>query len=277
VRNKMRFSEHWLLATYRFRSQHHLLVDVGAHRGDITRVFVQQGWRVVAFEPEHKNRAAFMRDLADVENVTCIPKAVADVTGDIVPFYLSDEHYGIHSLKPFHKTHRLSYEVETITLNDALEELKIQSVTLLKVDIEGADFQALKGFDFSKYNPELVMVEFMDERSLPHFGYSHHDVAAYMKERGYNTFISEWEPIKEYAREGVAPSHVWVQCVPYPLDHEPAWGNLIFVPDGDIDKFHATLESYLANLKLSKIGDRLRDQIKKIPGAQAVYRLIRSC
>jgi FkbM family methyltransferase len=233
----MKFSEHALLASYSYRNPHPRLVDVGAHTGGMAREFVRKGWRVVAFEPEHKNRATLIRNLTGFDNVTCISKAVADVTGDIVPFYVSDEHYGIHSLKPFHKTHRPAYEVETITLNDALEELKIRSVTLLRVDTEGADFLALKGFDFLKYNPELVMVEFMDKRSLPHFGYTHHDVAAYMKERGYVTFVSEWEPIREYAREGMTnPPHVWIQCVSYPLSHEPAWGNLFFVRDEDKDR-----------------------------------------
>ena len=273
--NKVRFSEHGLLETYSFKSTKPLFVDVGAHHGSASRRFAKKGWCVVAFEPEHKNRAAFMRNLAGAENVTCIPKAVADVTGKMVPFYVSDEHYGIHSLRPFHKTHKLAYEVETVTLNDALEALDVQSVTLLKVDTEGADFLALKGFDFNKYNPELVMVEFMDERSWPHFGYTHHDVAAYMKERGYVTFVSEWAPIKEYARQDMPSSpHVWIQCVPYPLDHTPSWGNLIFVPESDRDKFSATLESYLIKSRRAEAVDRLHKQIKKIPGVKLLYGLI---
>lgn len=259
----MCFSEHELLANYHYRSPQPLLIDVGAHRGGGALRFAKKGWRVIAFEPEPRNRAGFERNLAGFDQVSCIPKAVSDVTGDVVPFYVSDEHYGIHSLKPFHKTHRLAFEVETVCLNDVLAELNVSSATLLKVDIEGADFSALKGFDFSKYRPELVMIEFMDERSSKHFGYTHHDVAAYMAEQGYATFVSEWAPIKEYAREGMAVSHVWLQCAPYPLNHEPAWGNLIFVPTADINKFKATLRAYLNKVKI-------RERIGKIPGAQAL-------
>lgn len=272
----MKFSEEGLLAAYKVRSTQPLLIDVGAHHGGISRLFAQKNWRVIAFEPEQKNRAAFERNLAGFEQVSCIAKAVSDVTGETVPFYVSDKHYGIHSLKPFHETHKLAYKVETVRLDDVLTELQVPEVTFLKVDIEGADFLALKGFDFKKYYPELVMIEFMDERSLPNFCYTHHDVVTYMKERGYTTFVSEWEPIKEYGIEGIASDpHVWIQCVPYPLDHKPAWGNLIFVPDSDKDKFSTTLHSYLNKLKRVEMTALFRNQIKKIPGTKRLYNLIK--
>ena len=116
------------------------------------------------------------------------------------------------------------------------------------------------------------MIEFMDERTEPNFGYSHHDVALYMKERGYTTFISEWEAIKEYGREGVkSDPHVWVQCVPYPLDHQPAWGNLIFVPNQDQETFQVVLNAYLKKQKMAN----LRQTIKNIPGVQPLYNLLK--
>jgi len=275
MKNTVPFSEHRLLAMHKFRSRRPLLVDVGAHHGSACRTFAERGWQVIAFEPEHDNYTALIRNLSGFDNATCIPKAVADVTGKEVPFYVSDEHYGIHSLKPFHETHRLAYEVETVTLNDALEALNIEAVTLLKIDTEGADFLALKGFDCSRYDPEVVMVEFMDERTSPHFGYTHHDVATHMKEQGYTAFISEWEPITEYAREGVpTPPHTWIQCVPYPLDHEPSWGNLIFVPQAHEERFKASLEAYLDRLQRGEGKDRLRKGLKRIPGGKLLLSLL---
>ncbi|MBD2666136.1 methyltransferase FkbM family [Richelia sinica FACHB-800] len=266
-----------LLIDYHYNSKFPVLVDVGAHHGCVSSTFAKKGWKVIAFEPENQNREAFIQNLINFENVTCIPKAVSDVTGAKVPFYVSDEHYGIHSLTSWHKTHKLAYEVETVRLDDVLIELQIASVTLLKIDIEGADFLALKSFDFVKYQPELIMTEFMDERTKPSFGYTHHDVVCYMKDYGYTAFVSEWEDIKEYGREGVAtPPHLWIQCVPYPLDHEPAWGNLIFVPNSDQEKFSITLEKYLKQLKKAEQQADLRNLAKKIPGAKQLYNLVKS-
>src|SRR5690606_7429513 len=134
--------------------------------------------------------------------------------------------------------HEASYFVETITLKHALEDNNIDHVSFLKVDTEGADFLALKGFDWVRLKPEMVMVEFMDERSIKNFNYTHHDMVKFMEGKGYTCFVSEWEPIKQYGIKGqIGEPHRWIQCVKYPFDHDPSWGNLIFVPKEDESKF----------------------------------------
>lgn len=250
----MIFYEHKLLLQYPYENQNHVLVDVGAHEGHVSGPFAKQGWNVIAFEPERNNRNVFMDRLGDAQNVICIPKAVSDKSGDIVPFYISDKHYGIHSLKPFHPSHKKSkYDVETVTISDALNELGIQDITVLKIDIEGADYLALKGTDFRKYHPEIVMVEFMDSRSQNTYGYTHHDMSDYMKKYDYICYISEWAPIKEYGIKGVSgEQHKWLRCGKYPFNHTPAWGNLIFVQKSKSDKFERILNDYIEYSKKSK-------------------------
>ncbi len=235
---------------------------LGHMKAGSTARFASKGWYILAFEPENTNRENFLLQHASNQRVVCVPRAVSDSSGDKIPFYTSDVHYGIHSIKPFHETHQAaSYEVETITLKDALEEYNIDHVSFLKVDIEGADFLALKGFDWDRITPEVVMVEFMDHRSQRNFGYTHHDMALYMRNKGYVCFVSEWAPIKEYGIKGQkGEPHTWLQCVPYPLDHEPSWGNLIFVPKGKAQIFARTLKRYLRSLKRkSHSGFRVKD------------------
>lgn len=57
--------------------------------------------------------------------------------------------------------------------------------------------------------------------------------------------------------------------------HEPAWGNLIFVPNKDTDKFSTTLQTYLNKLKKAYTKAQIRENIKKIPGSRALYSLIK--
>ena len=271
----MTFAEHRLIDLYPFKSQTPVLVDVGAHQGSVSVLFAKKNWKVVAFEPEAKNRGIFLKTLSDFSDIICIPNAVSDVTGEKVPFFVSDQHYGIHTLKPFHKTHQFAYEVETIRLDDALRDLSVSEVTFLKIDIEGADFLALKGFDWEHYAPEVVIVEFMDSRSIPNFGYSYNDIVHYMHDRGYATFVSEWDEIKEYGRpDKQTEPHTWLQCSPYPLNHQPAWGNLIFVLKGHEAEFQQTLDSYLRDLKRSETLQRVKQVAKKIPGVQSLYKLL---
>lgn len=112
------FSELSLVDTFKFSTSdsRSILIDVGAHEGGVTSTFVRKGWKVLAFEPEENNRSAFLSNHSSNPNIICIPKAVTDNTGDKIPFFTSDIHFGIHSIKPFHDTHHAaSYEVETIT------------------------------------------------------------------------------------------------------------------------------------------------------------------
>ena len=226
----------------------HTLVDVGANRGEFSRAFAKRGWRVIAFEPEPNNFRALTDNLKQFPNAHCISKAVSDVSGQQVTFYVSTEHSGIHSLKPFHTTHTQTITVETTRLEDTLATLGIDSVTFLKIDTEGADFLALKGFNFNAGLPDFVMVEFMDERSQNSYGYTHHDIVEYMKGTNYLTYIAEWGAIEQYGR-----SHQFLQCRPYPLSSPPVWGNIIFVKPSHRETFERALHRYLADLQYSKL------------------------
>lgn len=268
----MSFSEIGLICTFPFGADDPVLVDVGAHHGSSSLWFAQQGWRVLAFEPEPDNRASFESNMRDYSNVTCLPLAVSDTAADLVPFFVSEKHFGIHSLKPFHETHSQTMSVRTVRLDDALGQHDISKVTFLKIDIEGADFLALKGFDVERFKPEVIMLEFMDSRTIPGFDYDHHDVVQFMTEQGYATFVSEWLPVKEYAQEGQeGEAHQWLGCNSYPLDHEPSWGNLIFVPQNRKTEFEQTLHNYLVSLGQAS-NDWFRPALRKIPGLRTAYR-----
>lgn len=255
----MIISETQLITTYFLEHKDCTLVDVGAHQGFFLDEFIKRGWKVIAFEAEITNYKELTSKYKECTNITCIQKAVYDKSGLELPFYISEKHYGIHSLEPFHKTHKSLYNVHTIRLDQALKELEIETVDLLKIDIEGADFLALKSFDFNKNKPEIVITEFMDDRSSENFGYTHHDVAKYMEDFGYTTYISEWEPIEEYAIEHEASSHKWIQCIRYPLDHEPAWGNMIFVLKENTEKFDNALRSYITKIRWQNRFDKLKN------------------
>ncbi len=226
-------------------------VDVGGHIGSTARLFAEIGWHVIAFEPEPRNYRDLCRNLSLFGNVQCVQKAVSDVSGQSVPFYVSTEHWGIHALKPFHPTHQQSLTVETIRLDEALQDLPENSVGVLKIDIEGADFMALKSFDYTRQRPEVIICEFMDDRSQKIYSYTHHDVAAYMAGLGYKTYVSEWSAFSDYEQQGDDSPHRFLGLAAYPLDHDPAWGNLIFIPDENAPVFEKFSASYFKGIGLA--------------------------
>ncbi len=273
--NTVKFSECELLLRLEYAvGDEPTVVDVGAQVGGFAQPFATRGWRVIAFEPEPANYQELLARFEFYPNVTCVAKAVSDISEQEVPFYISTEHWGIHSLKPFHPTHQASLTVETVRLDEILTDMRLETVTVLKIDTEGADFLALKSFDFDRFQPEVVLCEFMDERSQENFGYSHHDMVAYMDQLGYATFVTEWAPIVEYGRKGVPVSHSFLQCASYPLDHDPAWGNLFFVPVGQVAQFRKTLAAYLNELERLKKIEGLRSLLKTLPGGSVLCRAL---
>jgi len=85
--------------------------------------------------------------------------------------------------------------------------------------------------------------------------------------------VSEWAPIKQYGIEGVkSEPHTWIQIKKYPLNHEPSWGNLIFVNKNKHADFKKELNKYLRVLYGNKDNlSKLKNNLKKIPGVKLIY------
>lgn len=76
-------------------------------------------------------------------------------------------------------------QVPTITLNDLLRQNGVEKIDFLSMDIEGAEPQALAGFDIERFRPALVCIE-VDSKN-------HEKVRAYFEDHGY-------ERINEYVK-----------------------------------------------------------------------------
>ncbi len=55
-------------------------------------------------------------------------------------------------------------KIKTQTINKILENspYKDKKIDFLSVDVEGSEFDILKDFDFNKYSPKVIVVEFLD-------------------------------------------------------------------------------------------------------------------
>jgi FkbM family methyltransferase len=212
-----------------------VLVDVGAHQGGSLERFAQDGWRVIAVEPDPDNRAILTQRHGHRANVRIDPRAVAEQDGQRLTLYTSDVSTGISTLAPFHPSHRPSIEVETVRLDTLLAHEP--AVTVLKTDLEGWDLIALRTFPWDRLHPRAVVCEFEDRKTVP-LGYTFHDEARFLVEQGYVVLVSEWYPVVEYGRR-----HRWRSLRRYPLELADAtgWGNLIAV-DPDLDDLEGDVD-----------------------------------
>lgn len=198
-----------------------VLVDVGAHHGTVTERYLRMGWSVVAYEPDPLNRQEFQTRIGAQPGLQLSSAAVSDRPATSVSFYASPASTGISSLSAFHESHTPTAEVEVVTLAEDLRARGVKRVDFLKVDIEGFDYFALKGFDWT-HRPRFVLYEFEDRKTVP-LGYSLADSSAYMANRGYHLVYSVWEPIVEYGTR-----HKWrgLFATPTP-DVAACWGNVL--------------------------------------------------
>lgn len=223
-----------------------LLVDVGAHVGSFAEEFAKRGWAVIAIEAAPEIHAELVDRLAPYEQVDVVHGAAGDTGGGEVEFFISSEYWGIHSLRPFHESHDKSVTVPTVRVADLLHGRPRSGPLVIKVDTEGADLLVLRGVDWESELPRIVMCEFMDERTGPHFGYVYTDIIRFMEDLGYLTYVSEWAPVEEPSRRGSGGGpFTHLQIVRAPLGHQPAWGNLLFVSPEDESLFEKVLNSYL--------------------------------
>ncbi len=122
-------------------------VDAGSNKGDFAligaKVMNDEG-RVLAFEPAPEN-AHWIRasiELNGYESISLFEFALSDTEGR-VPLYLG-EWSGWHSIVPKGEPGK-SIEVETRTLDSVLAETDDPHVDVLKIDVEGAELQVLRG------------------------------------------------------------------------------------------------------------------------------------
>lgn len=122
-----------------------------------------RGWKGILAEPAKKWHTNLTRNR---------PSAIIDYrcvfhkSGEIISFdeaqegeYSSISH--IDSKDHHHKRriNSVSYHVNTVTLNDLLEEHDVNHIDFLSIDTEGSEYSILCEFDFKKFSPELITIE----------------------------------------------------------------------------------------------------------------------
>ncbi len=200
-----------------------VMIDVGAHRGKMSSRFLDLGWKVIAFEPDAANRSQLLKNLGSHPMIAIDARALASEPAGEKPFFTSKESTGIASLAAFHDTHKQTATVSVTDLRHAVKEHRLSRIDFLKIDTEGYDLMVLKGLPWENMQPHVILCEFEDDKTHP-LGYSYHDMATFLIDKGYTVFVSEWHPVIRY---GIG--HDWRRLAPWPcrLENPRIWGNLI--------------------------------------------------
>ncbi|MCK0167021.1 FkbM family methyltransferase [Jannaschia sp. S6380] len=124
-----------------------VVLDLGAHIGQVSQEFAQRAGRVYAFEPHPETYRALCHNTRNYPRIETMNKAVSDETGTARLFFddAAEGKFTEGSTLVTDKanvTYETGAEVETIRLADFVTGLG-KRVRLVKMDIEGAEYRVI--------------------------------------------------------------------------------------------------------------------------------------
>ena len=160
------------------REEELVIFDVGANKGQSVKFFKQEfpQSKIYAFEPSQTTFSKLLLNIADYQNVIAFMVGVSSSNGHLM-FYENE----LDETSTFNPPHINSKYLKTknrillqknqqysnmqacpvVTLDDTCKELKISNISILKIDVEGHEFEVLKGAQemLSKNQISLIQLE----------------------------------------------------------------------------------------------------------------------
>ncbi len=150
-----------------------IVFDVGAHTGLFSRKVFEYAptSKVFAFEPNQSSFDALTKTHAPEGGAfNCFNLAISDHQGQGTLYFESDSscsplsslYQGV--IGDLHKQESHGQEVTIRTLDSVVEELNLPGINLLKLDMEGAEYAALKGAEnlLKEKRIHIIHFEFND-------------------------------------------------------------------------------------------------------------------
>jgi FkbM family methyltransferase len=172
-----------------------IALDIGAHHGLYTLLAskkVGPGGKVVAFEPSPRERKQLSRNvrLNSCRNVRIQPIALGSKRSQTDLYLVEGGEDGCNSLRPpvvDSETRRV--RVDVYPFDEVAPQLGLTRVDFVKLDVEGAELDVLKGAPGLLRSPSrpVLLVEVYDIRTQP-WGYKAREIVGFLDQLGYRWF-----------------------------------------------------------------------------------------
>ncbi len=180
----------------RFLKSGMIALDIGAHHGLYTLLAskrVGPRGKVVAFEPSPRERKQLSRNvrLNSCSNVRIQPYALGSKRSQTDLYLVDGGEDGCNSLRPpvvNSETHPV--RVDVYPFDDVAPKLGLTKVDFIKLDVEGAELDVLKGaLGLLRTFPRpVLLVEVYDIRTEP-WGYKAREIVQFLARNGYGWFL----------------------------------------------------------------------------------------
>lgn len=194
---------HCLSKYWNTMSMSPVVLDVGANVGDWTKEVLQvsPSARVFAFEISPHTQSMLIQNLGHDQRVKLCASGLSSSVGEIILHQFKDPTIGqINTLSDITANREFTGQFEdvkvSVTTGDQFcQDHSIRQIHLLKIDVEGWDFEVLKGFAHLFDHQAIDVVQF-------EYGYFHSEIGITMK-NFYAFLESKGYLIGKLTREGV--------------------------------------------------------------------------
>lgn len=168
------------------------VIDIGANQGEYSLIAARKTGntgKVLAFEPMKSLYGQLQENIALNKSfegrITAIPIGLSEQAGVLDLYGKAGSNEGVNTLYP---TAEHTVKIESIqldTLDQQLQNLGITKVDVIKIDVEGAELQVLKGAQktLRQYLPTLLLE--INRESCLAAGYSPEEMLEYLEAFGY--------------------------------------------------------------------------------------------
>ena len=197
VKSKIRLKKsysNWgidMLSDFFFRNQKEgIYIDVGCHHpflNNNTYPLHKRGWAGINIDLDYGSVDCFNFFRKKDVNIQI---AVSDIKGEADLYFFHNRAAKNTLSKDSSSNSTKVLKVQTDTLNNIINNSKFKDkkIDFLSIDVEGYELKALKGFDFKKYRPSLVVLEFI-EPSIKEF--FHQKIENILESKIYNYMIKQ--------------------------------------------------------------------------------------
>lgn len=166
-----------------------VIIDVGANFGfySLLSAGINPNAKIYAFEPSPYILKSFTRniELNLFRNIHLQSLGVGDKDGKFKLFVSDDDNTGMSSLVDRGEYSRYTVDVSVVTLDGFTRSNSIDTVDLVKIDVEGNEFNVLIGMNeiLKVYKP-AIFIELLND-TLKNFGHDIQVIFDYLTELGY--------------------------------------------------------------------------------------------
>ena len=144
-----------------------IYIDIGCHHPLInnnTYILHKRGWNGINVDLDFSSIEMF--NFFRPNDYNC-KVALSNKKGESDLFFFHNRAAKNTLNKINGKGAKLVKKIKTDTLDNIIKQSKLSSkeIDFLSIDVEGNELEVLKGFNIKKYNPKVVVLEFIDKKN----------------------------------------------------------------------------------------------------------------